>query len=441
MLRRCYRSAVAPLSRVTAPVTRANGRSNSLAPRPPVRFSSFLEALGFGKSPDPPKAEELFKDVRSLYTQTLSPLNAKFFGPLEKASEDISPLPIVFVLGNHSSGKSSFINYVVGRKTQETGVAPTDDGFTCIVGGNRDLDQNGPAVVGDPTMGFGGLRQHGSNLINHLQLKVRENLKLSGVMIVDSPGMIDAPVTAASAAGSAASAQSAAAAADASRTRDRGYDFASVVKWFAERADVILLFQDPAKPGTTGETLNIMTTALSGMDYKLSIVLNKCDQFSTVHDFARGECSTASCCRCSASRTCRRTTEVYRLPAATAELHHRLCRCSHSSHPSTSSCSVRRAVLEPEQGHPAQGSTPHLHHARARGEPRPRGQRGGGVGVAAGRGARPRCRAAGRESAPSMPSSKLLRWCRLLLLLLHSFPCLLLLLPALLHSSLPADRV
>lgn len=30
--------------------------------------------------------------------------------------------------------------------------------------------------------------------------------------------------------------------------RDRGYNFPGVVRWFAERADVILLFFDPDKP-------------------------------------------------------------------------------------------------------------------------------------------------------------------------------------------------
>lgn len=55
----------------------------------------------------------------------------------------------------------------------------------------------------------------------------------------------------------------------------RGYDFEGVVRWFAERADVILLFFDPDKPGTTGETLSILTNALPGMDHKLYIVLNK----------------------------------------------------------------------------------------------------------------------------------------------------------------------
>jgi predicted GTPase len=68
---------------------------------------------------------------------------------------------------------------------------------------------------------------------------------------------------------------------------DRGYNFEEVVKWYAERADVILLFFDPDKPGTTGETLSILTNALGGMDHKLHIILNKADQFKRIHDFAR----------------------------------------------------------------------------------------------------------------------------------------------------------
>jgi hypothetical protein len=56
---------------------------------------------------------------------------------------------------------------------------------------------------------------------------------------------------------------------------DRGYDFESVCRWYAERADVILLFFDPDKPGTTGETLQILTNSLMGLDHKLHIILNK----------------------------------------------------------------------------------------------------------------------------------------------------------------------
>lgn len=68
---------------------------------------------------------------------------------------------------------------------------------------------------------------------------------------------------------------------------DRGYDFEGVCRWFSERADVILLFFDPDKPGTTGETLSILTNSLVGMDHKLHIILNKADQFRKIHDFAR----------------------------------------------------------------------------------------------------------------------------------------------------------
>ena len=44
---------------------------------------------------------------------------------------------------------------------------------------------------------------------------------------------------------------------------------------------------DPDKPGTTGETLSVLTNALMGMDHKLLIILNKVDITTTVHDFAR----------------------------------------------------------------------------------------------------------------------------------------------------------
>ena len=55
-----------------------------------------------------------------------------------------------------------------------------------------------------------------------------------------------------------------------------------VVRWFAERADIVLLFFDPDKPGTTGETLSTLLHSLGGMDHKLLIVLNKADQFEKV---------------------------------------------------------------------------------------------------------------------------------------------------------------
>lgn len=192
-------------------------------------------------------------------------------------------LPFVLILGNHSSGKSSFINHVLGRKVQTAGVAPTDDSFTIIVPGNEDMDKNGPALVGDPDLGFEGLKQFGPVLIAHTQLKVRSNTNISDFMIIDTPGMIDSPVFD-----------------EGTENNSRGYSIEGVCRWYAEKADVVLLFLDPDKPGTTAETLTVLTSALLGIEQKLFIILNKCDQFlkvtvtfSTCPMIAR--CSRRSC--------------------------------------------------------------------------------------------------------------------------------------------------
>ena len=86
-------------------------------------------------------------------------------------------LPFVLLLGNHSSGKSSFLNHVLERRIQTAGVAPTDDSFTIVSPGPADIDQDGPALVGDPDMGFQGLRQYGPGLIHHMQLKIRADVR------------------------------------------------------------------------------------------------------------------------------------------------------------------------------------------------------------------------------------------------------------------------
>lgn len=185
-------------------------------------------------------------------------------------------LPFVFLLGNHSSGKSSFINYVCQRKVQTAGVAPTDDAFTIILPGPSDVDRDGPTFIGDPELGFSGLRSFGPPLVHHSKMKIRSNTAIKNFMIVDTPGMIDSPMVRDAVTGNNKYA-----------VMDRGYDFEGVCRWYAERADVILLFFDPDKPGTTGETLSILTNSLVGLDHKLHIILNKADQFKKINDFAR----------------------------------------------------------------------------------------------------------------------------------------------------------
>jgi len=78
--------------------------------------------------PQPPPSEDraavrvhVKQTTEMLAATVLTPLNARLLGPLERSpfAEGI-PLPFVLLLGNHSSGKSSFINFVLGRPVQVT---------------------------------------------------------------------------------------------------------------------------------------------------------------------------------------------------------------------------------------------------------------------------------------------------------------------------------
>jgi hypothetical protein len=148
---------------------------------------------------------------------------------------------------------------------QKTGLAPIDDGFTILTWGDGADEKDGAAVVSNATLPYGDLERFGPGLVSHLKMKFRPAQILKGLSLVDSPGMIDA----------------------ADGNVGRGYDFIGVSRWFAERADVVLLLFDPDKPGTTGETLKVLTSALEGLDHKLLIVMNKVDRFHDIRDFAR----------------------------------------------------------------------------------------------------------------------------------------------------------
>jgi hypothetical protein len=209
--------------------------------------------------------EKTANRIRRYYEESLDPLAEQFVFRRPPTIGELRRPPQVLLLGNHSSGKSSFVNHLLGDEVQNTGVAPTDDGFTIITYGTTAAERDGPAVVSNPELPYEGLRHFGDQLVSHVQLKLRPAELLKTVSLIDSPGMID----------------------EAKSENGRGFDFPGVVRWFAERADLVMVFFDPDKPGTTGETLRVFHESLAGIDHKMLIILNKVDQFQSLHDFAR----------------------------------------------------------------------------------------------------------------------------------------------------------
>ena len=48
------------------------------------------------------KGTDVEAESKALHNEVLTPLNARLLGPLEKFSDQLTPMPLVFVLGNHS---------------------------------------------------------------------------------------------------------------------------------------------------------------------------------------------------------------------------------------------------------------------------------------------------------------------------------------------------
>jgi len=208
---------------------------------------------------------KLERNVRSIYARKLSLLASRFRFDLPVSDKDVPGSPRVLFLGNHSSGKSSFINYIAGADIQEYGMAPTDDGFTLVTYGEEEETLDGQALVSHPELDYQELASLGPEFLAKLSFKTYPSENLRQLTLIDSPGMIDS----------------------ASNHQLRDYDFRECVRRFAERADLVLFFFDPDKPGTTGEAISIITNQLASIDHKLLIVLNKVDLFDNTQDFAR----------------------------------------------------------------------------------------------------------------------------------------------------------
>ena len=70
------------------------------------------------------KFEETIQDAYRRY----APLAQRFYYTFSRPTVTVGGAPSALFLGNHSSGKSSLVNWVLGGDVQDTGVAPTDDG-------------------------------------------------------------------------------------------------------------------------------------------------------------------------------------------------------------------------------------------------------------------------------------------------------------------------
>ncbi|MGV1098229.1 dynamin family protein [Thiovibrio sp. JS02] len=208
-------------------------------------------------------------ELEVLLRRRLRPLFELYGLDFENLLMPLKWKPIVLVIGNYSSGKSTFINELLGQTIQRTGQSPTDDSFTILAGvepGEVLPEIPGSTVIRDPALPFAGLGKFGERLEAHLRLKHVDSPFLDRMVIIDTPGMLDSVTE-----------------------RDRGYDYLGVVGELARLADIIILMFDPFKAGTIKETYQAIRGTLPGStsEDRILYVLNRIDECDSSADLVR----------------------------------------------------------------------------------------------------------------------------------------------------------
>lgn len=226
-------------------------------------------------NPPMDRIEVLRNELVDLVARSLTPV-AMRYGYSETPLEDnIKWRPLVLILGNYSSGKSTLINELLGDTVQATGQAPTDDSFTVITyderapeGGDVRVteERDGSVLLNDPQYPFARLRRHGQRFQAHFRLKKVKSPFLRHLTLIDTPGMLDSMAE-----------------------RDRGYDYQQVIGDFAEIADLILVMFDPHKAGTVREAYASLRETLPARTFedRVLFVLNRVDECESLADLLR----------------------------------------------------------------------------------------------------------------------------------------------------------
>ena len=222
----------------------------------PSTPASWLPTFGWGQAEER-EFEDMAEEIKYFYTEKLLPLEEKFrfhaFHGAPMNDADFDAKPLVMMVGQYSTGKTSFIRYLLGKDFPglDIGKSPTTRKFMLVDHGDENMEISGSVLMNDPTTQYRTLTKYGTAFANMFQLSLTTSPVLKHVSFLDTPGILSGEKT-------------------------REYDNIAVLEWFGERADRILLFFDADKLDISDEFKKAIE-AFVGLEDKLRFVLNKSD--------------------------------------------------------------------------------------------------------------------------------------------------------------------
>lgn len=202
--------------------------------------------------------------LKRLYNEKLKPLEVTYrfndFGSPLLTNSDFDAKPMVMLLGQYSTGKTTFIKHLLESNYPgaHIGPEPTTDRFIAVMSGPDERSIPGNTIAVHAEMPFTGLTTFGGSFLSKFECSQMPHALLDNITFVDTPGVLSG---------------------EKQRTQ-RSYDFTGVISWFAAKCDMILLLFDPHKLDISDEFKRVISS-LRGNDDKIRVVLNKADQVDT----------------------------------------------------------------------------------------------------------------------------------------------------------------